>query len=369
MIYVLLTYLFYPFIYMVTSMKRNKELRRILVIQTAKIGDMICSTPVFREIKKKYPSTHLTAMIDPVTREVTEQNPHIDEITTIRHKDFKGFAGKVKLAGLVRKRNYDVAVCLNPNVPYALALFWGLVPIRISVMPNYAGGTFKIASHLFTYLEKHVRGRMVIETYMQMLRKIGVKSGDISKDVYRTDNADARARDFLGAFDVPLVGIAVSSGNKLKELKTDKISSLVNKLLDDTGRFIVLIGSGADKETADIILKNIIYGERVINAVDKFSLAELPALLERLSLFIGVDSGITYMADALSVPLINVAGPADMEDQRPTGKYAIIIRKELPCVPCSHAFKSPYDCKLNTRECIATVSVEEMFSAAKTILK
>lgn len=365
MIYVLLTYLLYPFIYLLTSIKRKKELERILVIQTAKIGDMICSTPVFREIKKKYPSAHLTLLIDPVTKGVIEKNPNIDEIITIRHTDFKGLAGKVKLSGLIRKGNYDAAVCLNPNVPYAVALFWGLVPLRLSVMPDHTGITFRLASGLFSHIEKHVRGRMVIETYMRMLRSIGVESEDISKEVYRPDGVEAG----VGPSDMPLTGIAISSGNKMKEMEADKITALVNKLLDNTGTYIALIGSGPDKDSAEELCKSFSHKERVINAVGKFSLVELPALIERLSLFIGVDSGITYMADALSIPLINVAGPADMQDQRPTGGGVVIIQKEMECVPCSHAFRSPYSCRLNTRECITSVSVDEIFSAAEKILQ
>ncbi|HDK81266.1 MAG TPA: glycosyltransferase family 9 protein [Nitrospirae bacterium] len=368
MIYILLTYLLYPFIYLIILLKRKKGFERILVIQTAKIGDMICSTPVFREIKKRYPSAHLTLLIDPVTKGVIEKNPHIDKITTIRTKDFKGLAGKVRLSGLIRKGNYDAAVCLNPNVPYALSLFWGLVPLRISVMPDFAGITFKLAAVFFTHLEKHVRGKMVIETYMQMLRKIGVESSDISKDVYMSEGADIMVRDLLGSIGKPLTGIAISSGNKMKEMEAEKITALVNKLLDNTGTYIALIGSGQDRDKAESLCGSFSHKERVINTVGKFSLTELPALLKRLSLFIGVDSGITYMADALSVPLINVAGPADMQDQRPTNEYAIIMREKIPCVPCSHAFRSPYSCRLKTRECITSVSVEEIFSAANKIL-
>ena len=82
-----------------------------------------------------------------------------------------------------------------------------------------------------------------------------------------------------------------------------------------------------------------------------------------------MDTGITYMADALSIPLINIAGPSDMKDQRPTGKKAVIIQKtDLSCVPCSHTFKSPYYCKINTRECINSVSVDEIYINAKKLL-
>ncbi|MDI6744521.1 MAG: glycosyltransferase family 9 protein, partial [Thermodesulfovibrionales bacterium] len=107
----------------------------------------------------------------------------------------------------------------------------------------------------------------------------------------------------------------------------------------------------------------------IINAVGKLHLNELPALVEKLSLFIGVDTGITYMADALSIPVVNIAGPSNMENQRPTGKNAVIIQKtDLPCVPCSHTFKSPYNCEINTRECINSVSVDEIYINAKKLL-
>jgi ADP-heptose:LPS heptosyltransferase len=109
--------------------------------------------------------------------------------------------------------------------------------------------------------------------------------------------------------------------------------------------------------------------DRIINAVGLLSLKELTALIKKLSLFIGVDSGITYMADTLNIPLINISGPANMKDQRPTGEKVIIIQKSLPCIPCSHSFKSPYYCKINSRECIESVSAEEIISEAKKLFE
>ena len=95
MIYVLLTYIFYPFLNLLTFLKKKNSLstpllkegggssgkfKRVLVIQTAKIGDMICSAPIFREIKKKYPHLHLTVMQSPVTAELLKYNPYVDEV-------------------------------------------------------------------------------------------------------------------------------------------------------------------------------------------------------------------------------------------------------------------------------------------------
>jgi len=364
MFYILLTYLLSPVVYIWLFLHKRNDIKRILVVQTAKIGDMICTTPVFREIKKKYPYVHLTVLINPVTRGVLENNPHIDEITAIWHTDIKGFAGKMELSRLIRKGKYDVAVCLNPNIPYVVALFWGMVPLRVSVMPDYVGGTFRLASNLFTHLEKHIRGSMVIETYMQMLKHIGIKSNYISKEIYRSEGSDEKVQQIFGSIGKPLIGIGVSSGNKMKELGKEKIVGLIDLLLESMDSYIVLIGSGQDLNAAGSISDAVAKKEYIINATGKLSLAELPALIERLSLFIGVDSGITYMADSLSIPLIDIAGPSDMQDLRPVGNDAIILQKKLKCVPCSHAFKAPYECQRRDRACIESVSIEEICDVA-----
>ena len=368
MLYILLSYLFSPFIYLIIALKKNKPVNRILIIQTAKIGDLICSTPVFREVKKKYPHSRLTVIIDPVTKALLEHNPHVNEIVTMKKSDYNGFAGKAKLSNLIRKGRYDISISLNPNVPYAISLFWGLVPVRLSVMPDFSGMTFKLASVFFTSLEKHVRGNQTIETYMKMFEPISIKSNDISKEVYRSEGSGEKVQQILGSIEKPLIGIGVSSGNKMKELGEKKIVGLVDKLMEVIDACVVLIGSGQDINTADNISASVKKTERIINAAGRLSLAELPALIERLSLFIGVDSGITYMADSLSIPLINIAGPADMQDQRPVGNNSIILQEKLECVPCSHTFRAPYECQRGDRACIESVSIEEIYSVAMKMI-
>jgi len=368
MFYILLTYLISPVLYLLIFFRRRNETKKILVIQTAKIGDLICSTPVFREIKKKYPNVHLTVMVNPVTKELLEYNPYVDNIISLTPLNYKGFLGKLKLSNLIRRENYDIAICLNPNVLFTIALFWGLVPIRLSIMPNFTGFTFRMASVFFTNLQYHTAGRLIIETYMNILKVIGIDSSDLTKEVYKSEIADKKAQEFLGSINKPLIGIAVSSGNKLKELETEKIIKLIDILLENMDIYVVLIGSSQDKNKADIILNSTVHKDRIINASGMFNLRELPALIERLSLFIGVDTGITYMADALSIPILHLAGPIDISEQRPTGKNVKIIWNELPCVPCTYVFKAAYTCNNGTRKCITSIEIDDIVQAAKQIL-
>src|SRR3990167_11072344 len=115
MFYILLTYLVSPVLYLLVFFRQRDDVKKILVIQTAKIGDLICSTPVFREIKKKYPCARLSIIVNPVTEELLQYNPYADETIAIKTEDYKGFSGKLRLAERIRKERYDIAICLNPN--------------------------------------------------------------------------------------------------------------------------------------------------------------------------------------------------------------------------------------------------------------
>jgi lipopolysaccharide heptosyltransferase II len=372
MIYVLLTYLFFPLLYLIISLKKKNRFKKILVIQTAKIGDMICSTPVFREIKKKYPTANLSVIANLTTTELLKYNPHVDKIITLNTKDIKGISGKIKLIKLLYKGKYDVSLSLNPNIPFTIAPLWALIPIRIAIIPNFCGLTLKIASGLNTHCVRHETGRLVLETYMKMLEFLDIHTDNISKEVYKSPNADRKVLGLLSSKlktqNSKLIGIAVSSGNKLKKLEVKTMAFLINELINDLNLSIVLIGSEADKNIAQEILDMSTKKNAVIDSTGVFSLSELPALIERLSLFIGVDTGITYMADALSVPLIDIAGPSDMSDQRPLGEKSIIIQKDISCVPCSHAFNAPYTCKRGDRTCITSVNVSEILQEVKRLL-
>lgn len=372
MIYIILTYLFSPLIYILLFFRKNKA-RRILVIQTAKIGDLICSTPVFRAIKKKYPDAHLSALVNPLTRELLLNNPYVNEIIPLETNFHKGFTGKIRLAKLFRNGRYDIAVSLNPNVPFTLAMFWGLIPVRVSLMPDFSGITYRFASMFSTHLEKHIRGRLVAETYMEMLNAIGIGDKYISKDVFKSPDADDKVESFLNsALRTPhstlKVGLAVTSGNRMKEWGVENMAALSDRLITEFGAVIVFIGSEKDRDVFDKIVKILKRRDMIIDAIGKFNLSELPALVQRLSLFIGVDTGITYMADALNVPLVDIAGPSDMEDQRPTGKKVFIIQKKLSCVPCSHTFKAPYECRYGYRKCITDITVEEVFESVSRLM-
>lgn len=67
MMALLLTWLCWPWLAWRARAARATPVRRILLIQTAKIGDMLCATPVIAALRAAYPHAELTVLHDPIT--------------------------------------------------------------------------------------------------------------------------------------------------------------------------------------------------------------------------------------------------------------------------------------------------------------
>lgn len=374
MFYILASYIFFPLLWVITRFNRSTTLKRVLVIQSFKIGDLICCTGVFREIKKAYPDVHLTVMVKPLTKGLLENNPNVDEIIYLDNALFGSTIGRLRLLRVMAAGSYDAVLSLNHRVQYALTPLWALIPIRISLVPDNPGFNFALASRLLTHTVRHLPGRMVIETQMEMLKHLGITSGSIKKEVYKSKNSSEAVEKFFTETGVDtkgclLAGIGVSSGMQMKELGVKKVAAVADSLIEEYGTKVVLIGSPAEKDKAKEIMSLSRNRDGIIDSTGRFGLEELPALLERLSVYVGVDSGITYMADALDMPVVNICGPADMEDQRPVGTRAVLIRSSASCAPCSHCFRAPSQCATGTRKCIESVPVREIVDAAGLLIK
>lgn len=355
MIYLLLTWLASPLLWWRASRRRHGGNRRILVIQTAKIGDFVATTPVFRALRQHLPQTEIVALLHPVNQPLAHALDSIDRIIPLPAGGFRGWAGKRWLLGQLAE-GYDGVLVLSPNLTTLLAPFWAGVAQRVSVLPDRRQGSARLAWPFLTHGEPHVAGRLFRETAMRALSGLGLVVDAavlaLPNELACTASGEAKRHELLASRPGPFVGLGLGAGNRMKALAPAQLRELASAILNCTAATLVLIGTADDQPAAGELLAALPAG-RVVDTTGQWGLGELPSLLSGLDCFVGVDSGATYMADALGVAVVDFMGPADAADQRPIGPRAVVVRSGEACAPCSHAFDAPYRCHLGTRDCIA----------------
>ena len=370
MIYLLLTWLLAPLLWLRAASRDAKRTNRILVVQTAKIGDFVATTPVFRALRSRLPGTEIVALLHPVNVPLARQLDSIDRIVTLPRHGFKGWAGKRWLLDQLAE-GYDGVLILSPNLTNLLVPFWAGVPQRVSVLADRRQGSARLAWPFLTHGEPHRAGQMFRETALRALAGLDIRVDEqllaLPNEMQGAASGQTKFAALQPLLHRPVVGFGLGAGNRMKALDKAQIEALASQIVSRTAATLVLVGTDADKAAAEI-LRTSLPPDRVVDTTGQWALDELPVLLGAIDCFVGVDSGATYMADALGVPVVDFMGPADHQDQRPIGRQAVVIRSAEPCAPGSHAFDAPYACHLGTRACIANLPIPAAVAAVEAIL-
>lgn len=363
----LLAPLFYFFIFLRSKGKHDRI--KILVIQTAKIGDLVCTTPVFREIKKKSPSSYLTAIVTPQTKDILKNNHRIDQILTLG--DYRGLIGRLKLLSKLRKDKYDWSFNTFPDSFNNIISLWSLIPSRVTTACKHCGEIASLTSIFSNYRLEYKRRTSIIKHLLDLLRFIGIEEFSMEKEMFSGHEAERKVSDFLeqsglGSNDL-IIGISSAAAIKMKEWEPAKFAKAADLLAERLEAKVIFIGSYDDKSLIEKIRKMM--QNESVDSSSLFKLNELPALMKRLKLFVSVDSGPLHIADAVGTPLAIIAGPIDVTSQGPTRSRFKIIKKDVYCAPCLFAISDPKGCKEGHSRCLIEITPEDVFDAAASLIK
>ncbi len=276
-----------------------KELR-FLIARIDRIGDVVLSTPLPREIKKKYPNSFVAILVKNYTRDIYLNNPNVDLILTYDNQD-----GSVKpfwkLVSEIKKLRFTNAFMLLPQERLNYIIFFAGIPNRIGVGHKL---------YQFLTLTKYVNRkkynplRHEADYCLDMLRKIGINVSDNNPEIFLTQEEKIKAeifrKKFSNRFD-KFIGINVSSGNSAPNLKLEEYRKLIQLILKENKYQIAIL----DKDIPKLVdnIEGVIYPNRGNDL--RSSIINISAL----DLVISNSTGPMHIASALKIPTLSFFCP------------------------------------------------------------
>lgn len=83
-------------------------MKKILVIQNKRIGDVLISSVIAENIKKIFPKSQVTYFVYDYTAGVLENNPFIDRVISVKEDELKKFPKLLQTISKIRKERYDI---------------------------------------------------------------------------------------------------------------------------------------------------------------------------------------------------------------------------------------------------------------------
>ena len=328
-------------------------MKRILVVVTRQIGDVLLTTPLIRAARQRWPQARIEVAAFAGTLPVLEGNPDIDACIPMAPR--LGFAGTLRLAARLR-RGYDLALVADPG-DRAHVIGWlaareraGLVSaegrghgwkaarLRHAVPLDGDRGTVHVVTERLHLLDPWIEGHVPLETPQV------VPPAALPLPAHLADSLQHGH-----------VVVHAPSMWRYKQWPVASFETLVRGLLA-AGRQVVLTGSGSERDQSCIApLREAGKAPQMLDTSGQLGFGQLATLLAGCALYIGPDTSVTHLAAACGAPTLALFGPtnpqrwgpwparasAPVRFQRHAGRQEVgsitLLQGAQDCVPCGRA--------------------------------
>lgn len=336
---------------------------KILIIKLSAIGDVVQTLPALEAIKKTYPTSEVTWVVEEAAAGILEGHPLIHHLLISHRKSwirklknplmfFAGMKQIVEFLRELRGTRYDIAID-----------FQGL--LKSGMLIGLARAHRKIGfdrTREFSYLflnEKlppYDKEKHALERYLDVARYLGAVNPlptctlPIEREVAVMKE---RLKKTVGArHALPLLAIVNPVARwRTKLWSEQKFAELADRLIQERRAAVIFTGSSEDRVVIGRIVSMM--KQKAENWAGETTLKELAALASLSNLFITTDTGPMHLAAAAGAKVLALFGPTAPWRTGPYGTSHIIVRKGLACSPC---FQRTCD----DIRCMEAITVEEV---------
>ena len=345
---------------------------RILVVRYRFIGDTVLTVPFLRNLRKYYPDAQIDMLVAPISGELLENCPYIDNLiyfdTTRKHRyecgkdEKRSFWHYVKL---LRKEKYDKTYVLKRSLSSAALCAFAGIPKRVGFNTEGRG-------LLLTKRVPYKKSKHEVESFLDVLKADNIPVNDDHLELWLDEPDLANADAILSKVPVGVtkkIIVHATSGNVKKQWKPEYFAKVIEKLSNEMNAQVFHLGAKSDKLVYENIRNMIDTPVNIepINLCGELSISQSAALISKMDLVFGNDSGTFHVAGALNVPTVVIYGPMDYKKWRVWNSNTKALSTKIDCYPCGLRVKckNNYACLEQITPNIAMQFIDEMLNSAK----
>jgi len=296
--------------------------REICIVMLSAIGDAVHVLPVATALKRAWPETRITWVVQPVPHALVATHPAIDEFVVFRRRrGIAAWGSYVELRRALSGKRFDLLLGLQ--VYLKAGLVTALAPSRVKL--GFDRARARDAQWLFTNrrIPAAAPGH-VQDQYFEFLRFLGVDPAPVTWNLSLTDAERAAQASFFDALDRPACAVVVGTSKPAKNWTAQGYARVLERVESEHGLRPVLVGgpSPPERRVADEVLADT--RARVVDALCD-DVRRLLWLLEGSALVISPDTGPLHIARAVQAPVVSLFGRTNPKRSGPYRAYEDLI--------------------------------------------
>lgn len=351
-------------------------MQKILVIQTAFIGDLVLATALVESLHEQYPQASIDIVVRKGSEPLFNEHPFINELIVWDKKNSK-YLNWLSILKKMRVKNYDVLINLQR---FAATGLWTILA-NANTTIGFDKNPF---SFLFTHKVKH---------------DISTLNQNISASAVHEINRNHALTSSLGEFPLamPKLYPTKSDYEKVKVYQTQKYITIAPASVWFTKQFpltawvslinelkfegpIYILGGPADKALSDAIVNEVSKlnsntsnisitsnassaSKKIINLSGELGFLASAALQQKAVINYVNDSAPMHFCSAVNAPVVAIycsTIPAFGFGPLSTNSFIVETQEKLACRPCGlHGKKQ---CPLGHFNCAQTIENAQLIA-------
>jgi ADP-heptose:LPS heptosyltransferase len=295
---------------------------RILALVPGGIGDQILFFPTLDDLKRYYPEAEIDVIVEPRAKGAYRVCQSVDEVLTFDFKDRNGPADFGNLLGVMRDREYDVALTLGRRWSVGLLLWMTGIPSRIGY--DASPGKWFFTNSVPLKTEQYAA-----QMYHDLLQGLGINSPcpELAVSVPKPDIQWAEAEQKrLGITETGYILIHGGSSQLAQSKGIDKIypPQKWQKIIEDIQQKqpnlpIVLLQGPEDAE----LIAALTQAHPELKVTAPKDIGKLAAMIAAANLMLCTDSAPMHLSVAVGTYTIALFGPTEVKKLLPTSDNCI----------------------------------------------
>ena len=297
-------------------------MKKVLIIQTAFLGDVILATPLIANLKLKFPQAEIDFLVKKGNEELLNNHPDLRQVFTFDKK--KKRSEILRLIQLFRKNKYDLVINLHRFASSGLLTVLSGAKRKIGFQKNPFSFLYSKA-----YPHQMDQGLHEVDRNLNLISDLLIPT--VRRPALYPKDADLKS---VEEFQKQAYYCLAPASVWFTKQAPEAVWVQLMKQLNETGALIYLIGGPDDKNLLDQIIETS--KVKAVNLAGKLSIMQSAALMKGATRAFVNDSGPLHIASAMNTPVtaffcstVSDFGFGPLSDDA-----KILEIKDLACRPC-----------------------------------
>jgi len=284
-------------------------MKRILVIQNKRIGDVLISSIIANNIKSVFPDCEVDYFVYDYTSAVLLHNPNIDRIIQTNDKELKKITKLVSTINAIKSSSYDIIFDPYAKLQSRLMCLFSGAKYRIGLKRAHKSLKLPFYTHEVDFLPQtsKICGK-AIEDRIHLIESVfPLEDVDYTPKIFLTAAEKQYAK--LDDISYPVIMYGILGSTAQKSMPFDYTANLIDFVLSNYNVKILFNYAPHQKKEALEVYKLCKHKDDIIFDLYEENLRDFISLMNKCDALIANEGGIVHIAKALHKPTYTIFSP------------------------------------------------------------